>query len=105
MFALAFADAGEAARVAPALDALRAAQASNLGAPARPIGRLDVPGANPAPAPERFQIDGRLPDGARVSQQLAYFARGTLVYQAAVMGPVDGGEAAGVFFESIRPAR
>lgn len=102
MFGLAFADAGEASRVSPAIAALRAAQASNFGAPARALGPAVVPGANPVPAPERFEIDGRLPDGTLVRQQLVYFARGTQVYQAAVMGPAEGGDAAGIFFEGIR---
>ena len=102
MFGLAFADAGEASRVSPAIAALRAAQASNFGAPARALGPAVVPGANPVPAPERFEIDGRLPDGTLVRQQLVYFARGTQVYQAAVMGRAEGGDAAGIFFEGIR---
>jgi len=101
-FGFAFADAGEASRVPPVIAALRAAQASNFGAPARPLGPTVVPGANPVPAPQRFEIDGRLPDGTLVRQQLVYFARGTQVYQAAVMGPIQGGDAAGIFFEGIR---
>ena len=104
MFGFAFTDAGEATRVAPTLAAWRTAQADNLGAQARPMGTVAIAGANPAPVPERFQVDGRFPDGTAVRQQLIYFARGTRVYQAAVMGPTGGGEAAGVFFEGIRPA-
>jgi len=104
MFALAFADAGNVERVMPALAALRAAQADNFRAPARSTGLVVVAGADPAPAAERFQIDGRLPDGSAVQEQLIYFAKGARVYQAAVMGPAGGDEAAGIFFEGIQPA-
>lgn len=103
MFGLAFADAGDPGRVAPALAALRLAQAGNLGAPAQSLGTVTVTGANPAPVPERVQVNGRFPDGTAVRQQLVYFARGTRVYQVAVMGEATA-EAAGTFFEGIRPA-
>ena len=103
MFGLAFADAGDPARVAPALAALRQAQAGNLGAPARSLGAAVVNGADPSPAPERVQVDGRFPDGTAVRQQLVYFARGSRVYQAAVMGGATA-EAASTFFEGIRAA-
>jgi hypothetical protein len=101
-WALGFADVGDAARVAAALAELRAAAIANLGAGASQVLALAVPGATPYAGNTHVLISGHLPDGAAVQEQLAVFARGTLVFQATVLGaqlPADGVE---TFFTSLR---
>lgn len=102
MFGLAVADVGDPARLADARTVLQEAQAANLGGRLEPVGPVSVPGADPAPAAARYRIDGRLPDGASVRQQLVYFSRGNRVYQAAVLGPVADVAVADTFFEGLR---
>jgi len=101
-WALAVADVGDPAQVAPALDELRRAAAANLGAAGGQPLPLTVAGATPNPSSMRLQISGRLADGSAVQEQVAVFARGTQVFQASVIGerlPADGVE---TFFASLR---
>jgi len=101
-WALAFADVGDPAVLAPALDALRAAAQANLGATDGQTLPLAVPGATPNAASRRVLLNGKLPDGKAVQEQVAVFTHGTLVFQATVLGeslPADGVE---TFFGSLR---
>jgi hypothetical protein len=101
-WALAQADVGEPARVGPALAELDAAAARNLAATqARPL-PLQVDGATPNPASRRVLLDGRLPNGRAVTEQVAVFAKGTQVFQATVLGERVDAEAADTFFGSLR---
>jgi hypothetical protein len=101
-WALAVADVADPARVGPALAELDAAAARNLGATqVRPL-PLQIDGATPNPASRRLQLDGRLPDGRAVTEQLAVFAKGTQVFQATVLGEGIEAEAAETFFRSLR---
>jgi hypothetical protein len=101
-WALAVADVAEPARVGPALAELDAAAARNLGATqVRPL-PLKIDGATPNPASRRVLIDGRLPDGRAVTEQVAVFAKGTQVFQATVLGERVDAEAAEIFFASLR---
>jgi hypothetical protein len=99
---LAHADVGDPARVAPALRAWREAAAANLGAAAAEAAPLRVPGATPSDEAVRLRMQGRRPDGEAVQMQLALFTRGTLVFQATVLGPQVPAEAADSFFASLR---
>jgi len=101
-WALAFADVADPARVGPALAALRDAALANVGAAASAPLPLAVPGATPNPASVRLALQGRLPDGQAVHEQVAVFARGTRVYQATCVGaqlPADGVQ---TFFAGLR---
>ena len=101
-WALAVADVADPARVGPALDALRAAAAANLGAAApRPL-PFDVAGATPNPASARLALSGKLPDGKAVDEQLALFTKGTRVYQATCVGAVLPVPDVETFFGSLR---
>lgn len=98
---LAHADVGDPARVGAALQELRASAARNLGAAAgRPLA-LKVAGATPNPAAGRDQIDGRAPDGQALAGQVAVFARGTVVFQATVLGAALSADAAETFFGAL----
>lgn len=101
-YALTFADLPDPAAVAPALAELRALAATNItAAPAAPS-RLQVPGMTPNPQAGRIALSGRLPDGATVQEQAAFFAKGMRVYQASVIGASLGGEAAEPFFAALK---
>jgi len=101
-WAIAFADIGDPALVAPALDALRLAAAANVAAAEGRGLPLAVSGATPNAASQRLAFSGRLPDGREVQEQVAVFTRGTLVFQATVIGSGVPAEGADAFFASIR---
>jgi hypothetical protein len=103
-WALAYADVGEPARVATALDELRRSAATNIGA--EPGGALPaaVPGATPNAGNLRFSLSGRLPDGLAVKEQVVIFARGTAVFQATVVGETLAAEAVETFLSSLSAA-
>ena len=99
---LAVADVADPARVGPALADLAAAAAANVGAAATQAVARRVPGATPNAASQRQRLVGRLPDGRAVQMELAVFVRGTVVYQATVLGEQVPAEAAETFFASLR---
>lgn len=129
-FAVAWADAGAADRVAPALQAWRqaslhtlrvaggrAAGASPGTAPAAPpadtAGSATPPAADDTAWPAQVagadavlgvQASGTDPQGQPVQTRAVYFARGTQVFQAAVYGARLPDEALEAFFAGLRLA-
>ncbi|MGY4827435.1 hypothetical protein ACVNIS_02510 [Sphaerotilaceae bacterium SBD11-9] len=101
-WALAYAEVADPARVAPALTALRAAAQANLGGAAERLGPMQVQGMTPNPLAERLRLQGKLPSGEPVTQELGFFSRGTWVFQATVMGAKLGSEPVANFFDSIK---
>jgi hypothetical protein len=101
-WALAYANVGEPARVMPALLALRAASVANLGAPAQRVGAMQVNGMTPNPQAERVRIEGKLPGGEAVTLESGFFAKGTWVFQATVMGAKSNSEAVATFFDNLK---
>jgi hypothetical protein len=101
-WALAHADLTDPLRVSQALDDLRSAATANLAAATvRPLGgRID--GETPNPKAGRFEFDGQLPDGTKVREQLAVFAKGTRVFQATVLGAHLDEQALEAFFDGLR---
>ncbi|WKB51872.1 hypothetical protein [Eleftheria terrae] len=85
-FGLTFADLGDPARVEPALQQLRQAASANVGGPEAVIGPMRASGMTPHPQALRVQAQGRRPDGSVLLQQAGFFARGTVVYQASIVG-------------------
>jgi hypothetical protein len=101
-WALAHADLGDPARIGTALQELLDAAAANLSAgPPRPLA-LKVEGATPHPATRRVALEGRLPDGRAVQEQVAVFTKGTRVFQATAVGARLPEEALEVFFGGLR---
>ena len=99
---LAWADVGDPARVADALQALQEGVRANLSgarAQARPH---SVKGQTPHPSSGRWSLEGRFPDGKPVTGQVAVFSRGTFVFQATALGVVEGSEAADTYFGALR---
>lgn len=103
-WALAWADLADPGRVGAALDELRGSAAANIGAGTGPARALPftVPGATPNPATRREELQGRLPDGQPVVEQVAVFTRGLRVFQLTALGPSLPPEAADTFFASWR---
>jgi hypothetical protein len=101
-WALAFADLADPAHVGPALSELRAAAAANLAASAPQVLSIKVEGATPNPESRRLQLQGRMPDGRAVVEQLAVFAKGKRVFQAVAMGERLDPESMDTFFGSLR---
>ena len=99
---VASADVGDPGRVAAALEALRASSAGNLGAQPGAALPLQVVGATPQPGSGRAAYAGQRPDGQPLQAQVAVFSRGTVVYQATVLGERLSVEAAETFFGSLK---
>jgi hypothetical protein len=101
-WALALADTADPALVATALAELRASAQRNMGAATVQVLQLDVEGATPNPQAQRVAFAGHMPDGRAVSEHLAVFAKGTVVFQATVLGESLALPAADTFFASLR---
>jgi hypothetical protein len=101
-FALSFADTGDPARVAATLEALRAAAGINLSGTPVVVGPAQVPGMTPQALAQRVALQGRLPDGSAVRQELLFFVKGTVIYQATVLGPHVDPAAIDAFFEGLK---
>lgn len=102
-YAIGFADIGQPQRVGQAVAELAAAAARNVGSQVTPVvNALRISGMTPLPQAVLQALSGRLPDGQRVEEQVAVFARGTRVYQATVVGPRLDAEATASFFDSLR---
>ena len=104
-FAMASADMADPARVDPALRALGAAALANVQGRVEAEQAAAGPGMPPYRGARRWQVAGRLPDGAAVREQVLVFARGLRVFQATVVGPQADGNMAQPFFDSIEVAR
>jgi len=101
-WAVASANAEQPSQVGPALEALRAAAVANLDAPAQSLGQMQVSGMTPNAQADRVRIKGKLPDGSAVTLEAGYFAKGTWVFQATVMGAAPGSEAVATFFDNLK---
>lgn len=104
-FALASADVGDPARVAPALLALLQAAQANVQGQVITEQPVALPGMTPQAGALRRQLVGRMPDGRAVREQVQVFAHGLRVFQATVVGPEAGPSQTGPFFEAIELPR
>jgi hypothetical protein len=101
-WALAWADMADPAQLGPALRELRDSAAANIGAQSSAALPLVVAGATPHADSTRLRLEGWRADGQPVREQMALFARGTLVVQATVLGASLPDDAADTFFASLR---
>ena len=103
-FSLAAADAGASEHVTALLAALRGQAVANIAGKATPLPLSAIAGATPNGESGLVRIDGRLPDGRPVVEHAAFFVRGTMLYQAAVVqaGAPVGRDALDNFFGAIR---
>lgn len=101
-FALASADLGDPAAVGAVLQALGRAAQANVQGQVLAEQAAAVPGMTPNPGARRWRLQGRLPDGQAVAEQVQVFAHGTRVFQAAVIGPQADEARAGPFFDGLK---
>jgi len=104
-FAIASADVSDPTRVGPALQALAAAAQANVQGVIESERPAVVPGMTPQPAARWWRVQGRLPDGQPVREQVLVFAKGLRVFQATLVGPVADDLLAKAFFDSIELPR
>ena len=90
---------------AVALQALRAARASNLDGRESDVAALALPGVAPGLQALRFTVTGRRPDGTPVVERAAVFAHGGRVFHAAVLGGEPSAQAVETFFDNLKPRR
>jgi hypothetical protein len=102
VFAVASADMGDPAHVAPALQALAAAAQANVRGVVVAERAASVPGMTPQAGARHWQLRGQLPDGRPVAEQLQVFAHGTRVFQASVVGPTADDARAAPLFDALR---
>ncbi len=101
-YALSHAQMADASHVNPALEAMQAAAAGNLGGAANVVSPLAIPGMTPHPVTQRWAVQGKRADGSPVHQQFAVFTRGLRVYQATIVGAALDTVAADTFFGSLK---
>jgi hypothetical protein len=105
-YALSFFDVVEPERISAALADLRASAVANVEGQARPgqegqPSPLQIKGMTANDNAVRLTIAGRLPDGAAVQEQAAFFTRGLRVYQATVIGAALQPQAVETFFGGL----
>jgi hypothetical protein len=101
-WALGYAQLGDPGAASAALRALRDGAQVNLAAQLVATSAWAPPGATPNDLAARTRLQGKLPDGRAVVEELAVFTRGLWVYQASVLGADIAPEAAEQFFASLR---
>lgn len=102
-FAVAVADLGDAAKVAPVLAQWQSLTLANMKASAAPqVLPLKLPGAAALPSATLVKAEGQGPDGKPISGQAAYFAQGSQVFQVVMYSPRIAPEAAETFFSSLK---
>jgi hypothetical protein len=104
-YAVGIADVGQAQAVTPALDELAVAAVRNVAAAGLSAhAPLSIEGASPSTHAGRRGFAGQLPDGTRVQEQVALFARGTRVFQVTMIGARLDDQAIEAFFGGLRLA-
>lgn len=105
-FALSYADVGDPALVGAALKQMRESLTAKLSPrPSQPAASavpLMVNGMTPNPQALAQPLSGQLPDGSAVFGIVAVFARGTIVYQAVVLGSRHDAVAQEAFVNAIK---
>jgi hypothetical protein len=99
-FAVAVADLGDAAKVAPVLAQWQSLTLANMKAgPAPQVSSLKLPGTATALL---VKAEGQGADGKPVSGQAAYLAQGSQVFQVVMYAPRITTEVAETFFSSLK---
>jgi hypothetical protein len=102
-FALGYFRLEDPGRIGPALAALQASMADNLGAQTPGREAWSLVGANAQPEPVRLALSGRLSDNTAAEARAVFFAKGLTVYQASVVAARLDESALEPFFAGLRP--
>lgn len=100
-FSLAWAEVADPAQVTPALQQMRGALLTKLGAQPAPLQPLQVPGMTPNPEAAAQRLEGSVKTGSQQAQ-VALFTRGLWVYQAVMLGDKRDDSAWSNFVDSIK---
>lgn len=101
-FALSSVDVVDVRVVGDMLAELSASALRNVGSEGALGEPVTVPGMTPQPQALRFRVTGTLPNGDAVVEHMAVFAKGTRLYQAAVVGVQPTPQAVQPLFEGLR---
>jgi hypothetical protein len=101
-FAVSFVDLTDPARVSAVLAEWRLVTMSNVQGVAGATTPVRVVGMTPNDQAVLVTVDGKLPDGAPVHEQSAFFVRGLRLYSASVVGAKLDPSAAGTFFGGLK---
>jgi hypothetical protein len=105
-FAVAVADLGDVANVAPVLAQWQALTLANMKAsPASQSGQvfgIRISGAGLQPPPVLIKASGQRADGSPVMGQAAYFTKGSQVFQAVLYAEKVSTEVSDTFFSSLK---
>lgn len=101
-FALSHLDAGDAVKAGQVLQQLQSLTAANMGGTPTVIGPCNVPGMTPNPLARRLAVKGKRDDGATLEAEAIYFSRGSVVYQATLVGRHLDKQVVDTFFASIK---
>jgi hypothetical protein len=101
-FGLAAAELPDVRRVDVALVELADSAARNIAATVDGNSAADVPGMTPNVAARRLRLAGRLPDGRAVIEHASFFAHGTRVYQATLLGGDPARPVVDQFFAGLK---
>ena len=102
MFALAYVDVADPARVGATVLALRRAAAANVKSDDGPRRPLAVRGMTANAESARQSFAGALPDGGRINEHAAFFTKGLRVYQATVLGAKADAASVDTFIDGLR---
>jgi hypothetical protein len=101
-FVVLYADVGEPSRAGPALEHWRQASLANIRGSESGAQAFAPAGAPALPQSLRVSAQGLRADGTPVRSEAAYFARGSLVVQAAVYAPQPRPEWLEPFFQGLK---
>ncbi len=101
-FGLAYSDVGDARRVAPALEAMRASWLATPGAQAVEAAAMQAPVSGSPSTAVRARLHIMRPGQPPADSAAAFFAIGTRVFQVTAYGAPLDGEAAQTFLSSVR---
>lgn len=101
-FAVSFLDVPEPAALPGVMADLRIAAIGNVSGQKPTTVPFRLKGMQATEQAVRVSVDGRLPDGATVTEHAVWFARGLRVYQATVIGAAPGAAEVEAFLAGLK---
>jgi hypothetical protein len=102
IYAVSQVDVADTAQLTPAIQALRALAADNLGGVVTVVGPYPVRGMTAHPLAERLTVAGHRRDGSALRAAVVFFAKDRAIYQATVIGDQPNAEAVDTFFAALK---
>lgn len=102
LFAVAWTDLGDASAVEAVLTEWRATTLANLQAGPATAAPFTPVGGHAGTASTRVSASARATDGSALQARGAWFASGSMVFQALILGPMPDAEVVDAFFAGLR---